>query len=79
MEKTFNDKDGLIRELTDLASRRKFVFRGYSIQDQLKPNIIRNNATDIELELLNLEWSRGRHTETATQGKVTGRSQRVES
>lgn len=52
MEKTFYDKDGLIRELTDLASRRKFVFRGYSIQDQLKPNIIRNNATDIELELL---------------------------
>ncbi len=52
MEKTFYDKDELIKELTDLASSRKFVFRGYSIQDQLKPNIIRNNATDIELELL---------------------------
>lgn len=49
---TFYSVDDLISELTKLASKGDYVFRGYSIQDQMLPNIIRKKATGIELELL---------------------------
>lgn len=47
-----SNKDELISKLTSLASDGGFVFRGYSTQDQMLPNIIRKNAVDIEMELL---------------------------
>lgn len=46
------NKEDLINELTSLASKGSYVFRGYSIQNQMLPNLIRNNAVDIEMELL---------------------------
>lgn len=48
----YHDKNELISKLTALASNGNYVFRGYTIQKQMLPNIIRNNVTDIELELL---------------------------
>ena len=35
------EKSTLITRLTELAESGKYVFRGYSKQDQLQPNIIR--------------------------------------
>lgn len=49
---TFNDKFDLIERLTQLAERGNFIFRGYSKQDQLVPNIIRHNLVDQENALL---------------------------
>lgn len=49
---TFNNKSALIARLTELAEGGKWVFRGYSKQDQLQPNIIRRNFVDQERELL---------------------------
>ncbi|MCR5653018.1 MAG: FRG domain-containing protein [Ruminococcus sp.] len=48
----YHDKNELISKLTELASSGNYVFRGYSIQEQMLPNIIRKNATDIEMKLL---------------------------
>lgn len=48
----YDDKNRLISKLTELATYGNYIFRGYSIQEQMLPNIIRNKATDIELELL---------------------------
>lgn len=55
-ELVIEESDGfmeVINTLTQLAINQNCVFRGYSIQDQLYPNIIRNKAVDIEIELLN--------------------------
>jgi hypothetical protein len=52
MIEVFNNKDELIQKLTSLATDGRFVFRGYSIQDQMLPNLIRKKAVDIEMELL---------------------------
>lgn len=52
MVHVISNKDELISKLTSLASDGGFVFRGYSTQDQMLPNIIRNKAVDIEMELL---------------------------
>jgi len=46
-----------ISTLTSLAISGNFVFRGYSIQSQVLPNIIRNNITHLESALL-LEFER---------------------
>lgn len=51
------DSDGIqrvISELTELAKSGKYVFRGYSKQDELLPSIIRDkvNYEDVEGELL---------------------------
>lgn len=48
----FYEKNRLITKLTELATDGNCVFRGYSFQKQMLPNIIRNSATDIEMELL---------------------------
>lgn len=48
----FKNKSKLIARLTELAESGNYVFRGYSKQDQLKPNIIRRNLVDRERELL---------------------------
>lgn len=47
-----NDKEKLIQRLTELAESNQYVFRGYTKQDQLLPNIIRNKCEDIETALL---------------------------
>ena len=47
------DKETLIRTLISLANDKNNVFRGYSIQDQLNPLLIRNKVVDLENELLN--------------------------
>lgn len=49
---TFDDKSDLIARLTQLAESGHFIFRGYSKQDQLFPNIIRRNLVDQENALL---------------------------
>ena len=49
---TFNDKESLLGFLTDLAGKGAFVFRGYNTQEQLLPNAVRKNMTDVESELL---------------------------
>ena len=53
---TINSTDGsqtVINRLNDLAQKGTFVFRGYGKQDELLPNIIRNeNHSKIESELL---------------------------
>ncbi len=49
---TFNNKSALIARLTELAESGNWVFRGYSKQDQLHPNIIRRKLVDQERELL---------------------------
>lgn len=48
----FDNKSALIARLTELAESGNWVFRGYSKQDQLQPNIIRRNLVDQERELL---------------------------
>lgn len=48
----FNEQKTLIDFLTDLAVKKQFVFRGYNIQEQLYPNIIRNKLSDVENKLL---------------------------
>ena len=49
---TIDNKKELIELLSSLAADMNYVFRGYSIQGQLLPSLIRNNAVDIESELL---------------------------
>lgn len=49
---TFDDKSDLIVWLTQLAECGHFIFRGYSKQNQLFPNIIRRNLVDQENALL---------------------------
>ena len=44
--------DKLINRLNELAGDGNYVFRGYNKQEQLLPNIIRNNMIDVENELL---------------------------
>ena len=46
------EKSTLITRLTELAESGKYVFRGYSKQDQLQPNIIRKNLVEKERDLL---------------------------
>lgn len=50
------DSDGVqrvISELTELAKSGKYVFRGYSKQDEILPSIIRSkNYENVEEELL---------------------------
>lgn len=48
----FTDKSELIARLIELAGNGKYVFRGYSKQDQLQPNIVRRNLVNREKELL---------------------------
>ena len=48
----FDNKSALIARLTELAESGNWVFRGYSKQDQLQPNIIRRNLVDQERDLL---------------------------
>lgn len=48
----FTDKQKLILRLTDLAESGRYVFRGYTKQDQLLPNLMRKNVVDVEKELL---------------------------
>lgn len=48
----FDKKEDLINRLTALALAGEWVFRGYNIQDQLRPNILRYNLSDVERELL---------------------------
>lgn len=52
MAETFNIKEKLIDRLTELALANQWVFRGYNIQEQLYPNILRHNLSDVECELL---------------------------
>ncbi len=49
---TYKDKSSLITRLTELTENGKYVFRGYSKQDQLLPNILRRNLADQEMALL---------------------------
>ena len=49
---TFTDKDSLIKHLTSLAISGDYVFRGYSIQSQMLPSILRKKVVDLEKELL---------------------------
>ena len=42
------EKSTLITRLTELAESGKYVFRGYSKQDQLQPNIIRKKLVEKE-------------------------------
>ena len=49
---TFNEKVPLLNCLTELAEDGNHVFRGYNLQEQLLPNIVRNNMADSETELL---------------------------
>lgn len=51
-EEVFKKRDDLINRLTTLALAGEWVFRGYNIQDQLRPNILRHNLSDVECELL---------------------------
>lgn len=51
-EKYMNTAEEIIKYLTDLAKTGEYVFRGYSIQEQMQPNLTRNKVQDIELELL---------------------------
>lgn len=47
---TFNNKSALIARLTELAESGNWVFRGYSKQDQLHPNIIRRKLKKLIAE-----------------------------
>lgn len=49
---TIHKTDELINVLTNLAISGCYVFRGYSLQEQLLPSIFRRNMTDAEIELL---------------------------
>lgn len=48
----FDNAEALIGFLTKLTKRGEYVFRGYSTQDQMVPNLLRNNVARLELELL---------------------------
>ena len=48
----FNERESLLNRLTALALANEWVFRGYNKQDQLCPNILRYNLSDVERELL---------------------------
>ena len=45
-------KDELINTLTNLACEKHYVFRGYSVQEQLYPTLIRKKAVSLENDLL---------------------------
>lgn len=49
---SFDNKSSLIARLTELVESGNFIFRGYSKQDQLHPNIIRRKLVDQERALL---------------------------
>ena len=49
---SFDNKSSLIARLTELVESGNFIFRGYSKQDQLHPNIIRRKLVDQESALL---------------------------
>ena len=48
MAAVFTNKDHLIDRLTELAISGQWVFRGYNTQEQLLPNVIRRNVSDVE-------------------------------
>ena len=50
--KVIDNKSDLISLLNELADSGHYIFRGYSKQDQLQPNIMRNNLVDQEKTLL---------------------------
>ena len=52
MAAVFTNKDHLIDRLTELAISGQWVFRGYNTQEQLLPNVIRRNVSDVEDTLL---------------------------
>ena len=52
MAAVFTIKDHLIDRLTELAISGQWVFRGYNTQEQLLPNVIRRNVSDVEDTLL---------------------------
>lgn len=52
MAAVFTNKDYLIDRLTELAISGQWVFRGYNTQEQLLPNVIRRNVSDVEDTLL---------------------------
>lgn len=51
-EEVFDKKDSLLERLTELALEKRYVFRGYSLQEQMLPGLIRNDEISIELDLL---------------------------
>lgn len=52
MAAVFTNKDHLIDRLSELAISGQWVFRGYNTQEQLLPNVIRRNVSDVEDTLL---------------------------
>ena len=52
MAAVFTNKDHLIDRLTELAISGQWVFRGYNTQEQLLPNVIRRNVSDVKDTLL---------------------------
>lgn len=52
MAAVFTNKDHLMDRLTELAISGQWVFRGYNTQEQLLPNVIRRNVSDVEDTLL---------------------------
>lgn len=52
ISREFDDDESLIAHLTSLAKEGRYVFRGYSTEEQILPSIIRNRAVDIEARLL---------------------------
>ena len=69
----FDNKSALIARLTELAESGNWVFRGYSKQDQLQPNIIRRNLVDQERDLL-FEFERSANQYDGRQGGTVQRS-----
>lgn len=49
---TYFRTEDLIDRLNALAGEGHYVFRGYNTQEQLYPNVIRNNMSDVESDLL---------------------------
>lgn len=47
-----HEKRELLNYLTELAEEDRYIFRGYSIQDEMNPSIIRNKAVHLERDLL---------------------------
>lgn len=47
-----DSKEILINELNHLISEGNYVFRGYSIRDEVLPSIVRKKESDLEIELL---------------------------
>lgn len=63
----YHEQDGLLDVLTHLANAGTYVFRGYSIQNQLYPQIIRGeDFSNVEYDLLDEFEKYGSHYFTAS-------------